>query len=328
MPSVVNEHNRDVLALYGISLKRENKAASIIRLKDTESDTRINRGLYEKLIHAIDSNCVSRCISLPNVTFGIEFEFVGSRTPKDLQKFNLAMSKLLQDKYFCSGTYTHNDGVSWILGRDGSINTSDGNLHDQFGYELSSPKLDLYNVSDIETVSTIIDYAKQYLHAYVNKSCGTHIHIGFKHSNIFRGSLCDLLTAYSFMEKTVFDPIVPTSRRRNKYCKQTQPMPRNKYQKLSTRFCDFTYDGECRDLHFEFRQLEGTLDLKTILYWTELQTYVLYDLLDNIDDMSYIKSLMKKNIFEILFYYNFNSSLINFFINRVIEFKSRTILQS
>ena len=105
-------------------------------------------------------------------------------------------------------------------------------------------------------------------------------------------------------------------------------MPRNKYQKLSTRFCDFTYDGECRDLHFEFRQLEGTLDLKTILYWAELQTYVLYDLLDNIDDISYVKSLMKKNIFEILFHYNFNSSLINFFINRVIEFKSRTLLQS
>lgn len=71
-------------------------------------------------------------------------------------------------------------------------------------------------------------------------------------------------------------------------------MPRNKYQKLSTRFCDFTYDGECSNLHFEFRQLEGTLDLKTILYWAELQTYVLYDLLDNIDDMSYVKSLMKR----------------------------------
>ena len=328
MPSVVNGHNRDVLALYGISLKKEHKAASIIRLKDAESDTRISRGLYEKLINAIDSNCVSRCISLPKVTFGIEFEFVGSRAPKDLQKFNSAMCKLLQDKYFYSGTYTHNDGTSWILGRDGSINTSDSNLDNPFGCELSSPKLDLYNVSDIETVSTIIDYAKQYLHAHVNKSCGTHIHIGFKHSNIFRGSLCDLLTAYSFMEKTVFDPIVPTSRRRNRYCKQTQPMPRNKYQKLSTRFCDFTYDGECSNLHFEFRQLEGTLDLSTILYWTELQTYVLYDLLDNIDDISYVKSLMKKNIFEILFHYNFNSSLINFFINRVIEFKSRTILQS
>ena len=206
MPSVVNEHNRDALALYGISLKKEHKAASIIRLKDAETDIRINRGLYEKLITAIDSNCVSRCISLPKVTFGIEFEFVGSRTPKDLQKFNSAMCNFLQDKYFYSGTYTHNDGESWILGRDGSINTSDSNLANPFGCELSSPKLDLYNVSDIETVSTIIDYVKQYLHAYVNKSCGTHIHIGFKHSNIFRGSLCDLLTAYSFMEKTVFDP--------------------------------------------------------------------------------------------------------------------------
>ena len=50
MPSVVNEHNRDILALYGISLKKEHKAASIMRLKDAESDTRINRGLYEKLI--------------------------------------------------------------------------------------------------------------------------------------------------------------------------------------------------------------------------------------------------------------------------------------
>ena len=50
MPSVVNEHNRDILALYGISLKKEHKAASIMRLKDAEADTRINRGLYEKLI--------------------------------------------------------------------------------------------------------------------------------------------------------------------------------------------------------------------------------------------------------------------------------------
>ena len=328
MPSVVNEHNRNILALYGISLKKEQKAAAIMRLKDAEADTRINKGLYEKLIHAIDNNHTSHYISLPKVTFGVEFEFVGSRAPAELSRFNLAMCKLLRDKYFYSGAYTHNDGTSWILGRDSSINTDDSNLPEPFGYELSSPKLDLFDVVDIETVSTIIDYAKQYLHAHVNKSCGTHIHIGFKHNNIFRGSLCDLLTAYSFMEKTVFDPIVPTSRRRNRYCRQTQPWPRNKYQKLSTRFCEFNYDGECRNLHFEFRQLEGTLDINTVLYWAELQTYVLYDLLDHIGDMSYIQSLMKKNIFEILFHYNFSSSLISFFINRVIDFKSRTILQA
>ena len=104
MPSVVNEHNRDILALYGISLKKEHKAASIIRLKDAEADTRINRGLYEKLINAIDSSSTN-CINLPNVTFGIEFEFIGSRAPKDLQKFNSAMCKLLQDKYFFTNYY-------------------------------------------------------------------------------------------------------------------------------------------------------------------------------------------------------------------------------
>jgi hypothetical protein len=328
MPSLVNEHNRNILALYGISLKKEQKVAAIMRLKDAEADTRINKGLYEKLIYAIDNNRTSHCISLPNVTFGVEFEFVGSRVPTDLSKFNLAMCNLLRDKYFYSGAYTHNDGTSWILGKDSSIKTEDSDLSNPFGYELSSPKLNLCDPSDIAVVETVIEYAKQYLHAHVNKSCGTHVHIGFKHDNIFRGSLCDLLTAYSHMEKTVFDPIVPTSRRRNRYCRQTQPWPRNKYQKLSTRFCDFSYDGECRNLHFEFRQLEGTLDLNTILYWAELQTCVLYDLLDHIDDMDYIRSLMKKNIFEILFYYNFNSSLINFFIGRVIDFKSRTILQA
>jgi len=235
------------------------------------------------------------------------------------------MTHLLGDKYFYAGAYTHNDGASWILGRDSSIKLDDSTLVCPYGYELSSPKLNLFNEDDISILEIVIEYCKVFLHAEVNKSCGTHIHIGFKHDNIFRGSICDLLTAYSYMEKTVFDPIVPTSRRRNRYCAATKPWPRNKYQKLSSRFCEFTYDGECRNLHFEFRQLEGTLDLKTILYWSELQTYILYDLLDHIDDMIYVQELMKKNVFEILFHYGFSSSMISFFLDRVIEFKSRSI---
>lgn len=323
MPTI-NEAHAKSLALFGITLKNETKASTVMQLKDKSSDSRMSRVLYEKLISAIDSH-TAHDIKLPDVTFGIEFEFVGSKLNKDLQHFNLEMFKLLHEKYFNSMSYTHNDGTSWILGRDSSIKTDDSSLICPYGYELSSPKLKLFDKSDIETVATVIEYCKKYLHAEVNKSCGTHIHIGFKHNNIFRGSICDLLTAYSFMEKTVFDPIVPTSRRRNRYCHATKPWPRNKYQKLSSRFCEFSYDGECRNLHFEFRQLEGTLDLQTILYWAELQTYVLYDLIDHIDNMSYIQSVMKKNIFEILFYYNFGSPLINFFIDRVIEFKSRSI---
>lgn len=321
---VINEEHAKSLALYGISLKSETKCASVIKLLNKESDSRMSRILYEKLLSAIELH-VPHDVNLPDITFGVELEFVGSKTNKDIAYFNHAMFNLLHEKYFCALSYTHNDGTAWILGRDGSVKIEGTNFAIPYGYELSTPKLSLFNKKDMETLETVIDYCKKYLHAEINKSCGTHIHIGFKHNNIFRGSICDLLTAYSFMEKTVFDPIVPTSRRRNRYCSTTRPWPRNKYQKLSSRFCEFSYDGECRNLHFEFRQLEGTLDLQTILYWAELQTYVLYDLIDHIDDMTYIQCVMKKNIFDILFSYNFSSQLINFFLDRVIEFKSRSI---
>lgn len=327
MPSVINEHRKNLLAVYGISLKKELKSAAIMQLKDRSEDTRVNNTLYEKLVYAAD-NCAITDIKLPDVTFGVEFEFVGSKDTRNVSNFNLAMCKLLRDKYFYSGAYTHNDGTSWILGKDSSIKFDGTLISNPFGYELSSPKLNLFNEKDISTLSNVIELAQYYLHAEVNKSCGTHIHIGFKHNNIFRGSICDLLTTYSFMEKTVFDPIVPTSRRRNRYCSVTKPWPRNKYQKLSSRFCEFSYDGECKNLHFEFRQLEGTLDINTILYWAELQTYILYDLLDHIDNIQYLNNMKKKNIFEILFRYGFSSSLISFFINRVVDFKSRTLLQA
>lgn len=323
MPTI-NESHAKSLALYGITLKNETKTSATLQLKDQCIDSKMSRALYEKLISAIDYH-IQHDIKLPDITFGIEFEFVGSKLWEDLQDFNIAMFRLLKEKYFNSMSYTHNDGVSWILGRDGSIKLDNSKLINPYGYELSSPKLNLFNKDDIKTIVTVIEYCKKYLRAEVNESCGTHIHIGFKHNNIFRGSICDLLSAYSVMEKTVFDPIVPGSRRRNKYCHPTKPWPRNKYQKLSSRFCEFSYDGECNNLHFEFRQLEGTLDLQTILYWAELQTYVLYDLLDHIDNMQYVRNIMKMNIFDILFNYNFDTSLINFFLDRVIKFKSRSI---
>jgi hypothetical protein len=328
MTSSINIHNRDMLAMYGIILKKELKSSAVLQLKQSQDDIRISKPVYEKLINAIENSNKSYCIQMPKVTFGVEFEFVGSNKPEDVSKFNIEMCKIFKEKYFYSGAYTHNDGESWILGRDGSIRVHDSNIIWPFGYELSTPKLNLLDEKDVSTLTTVINLCKEYLQAEVNKSCGTHIHIGFKYDKIFRGNLCDLLKAYSYMEKTVFDPIVPTSRRRNRYCRQTQPWPRNKYQKLSTRFCEFNYDGECRNLHFEFRQLEGTLDVDTIVYWAELQLCILYDLISHIDDIDYIQSLMKKNIFEILFHYNFSQSLISFFINRLIQFRSKTFVQA
>ncbi len=326
MPTVCQE-NANRLALYGITLKKELKASTVLQLKNKATESRLSKSLYDLLLGAAKDQCV-HYLNLPKITFGVEFEFVGSRVPNDLTEFNVEMYRLVKEHYFYAGAYTRNDGTSWILGRDGSINYDNTNFVMPYGYELSSPKLELFNKDHIELLAKVIELVKTHLHAEVNKSCGTHIHIGFKRDKTFRGSISDLLSVYSYMEAKVFDPIVPKTRRRNRYCRKTQPWLRNKYQKLSSRYCDFNYDGECKNLHFEFRQLEGTLDLKTILYWAKLQTYVLYDLLDNIENDSYRASLAIMNIFDILFHYDFDSDLINFFLDRVIEFKSRSIQAS
>lgn len=325
MPSVGHqEKNADRLALYGITLKKESKTSAILQLKNKLSDSRISRALYDKLLAAAKDQH-PRHVKLPKITFGVELEFIGSREPRDLAEFNLAMYRLVKENYFYAGSYVHNDGTSWILGKDGSIKTNESSLVNPFGYELSSPKLDLSNINHIELLAKVIELIKLHLHAEINNSCGTHIHIGFKRDKTFRCSISELLSTYSHMESKVFDPAVPKSRRRNKYCNKTLPWIRHKYQKLSSRHCSFNYDGECKKLHFEFRQLEGTLDLDTIIYWAILQTHVLYDLLDNIENDDYRASLAAMNIFEVLFHYEFDSNLINFFIDRVIEFKSRTI---
>lgn len=319
--------NKELLALYGIELLKESKTSSLIKLYNKPVDSRLSKALYEKLISAIDHRKFKQ-VFLPKITFGIELEFVGSRISKDVNIFNAKMIELLGDKYFYAGTYTHNDGKSWVLGRDGSIYYENTRIVLPFGYELSTPKLDLFNDNDIRILSTVIGYIKKYLKGEINHTCGTHVHIGFDKPKTFRASILDLLNAYSFMEKTVFDPIVPSSRRRNKYCKPTKPRLREKYQKLSSRFCEFMYDGESTTLHFEFRQLEGTLELQTILYWAKLQAYVLYDLLDHLEDDEYIHELIHLNIFQVLCRYDFDIPLINFFIDRTIEFKSRSIQQA
>lgn len=108
----------------------------------------------------------------------------------------------------------------------------------------------------------------------------------------------------------------------------------NKYQKLNSRYSQFNASQKCNNLRLESRQLEGTLDVNAVIYWAKLQTYIVYDLLDSTHDLlcddedkSYIyrSKLMQMNIFDILFHYNFDSSMISFFIDRVIKFKSRSI---
>lgn len=327
----VSQANADLLLQHGITLKKELKASSVIQLYNSNEDLRISKNLYDKLLYAI-GHASNNELHLPKIYFGIEFEFVGSALQNDLTKFNLDMYKLLGTSFFsCINSYQHNDGKFWLLGRDGSIHWPDSQLEHPYGYELSSPKLELFNQDDIDTVSNVINLIKSDLRGEVNKTCGTHVHIGFDCKGASREELQKLLYSYSNIENKVFDPIVPGSRRRNRYCGRTVSNTHSKYQKLSARYCEFDmFTKNCNNVHLESRQLEGTLDFLTIYNWAILQASVLYDMFNIITSRSvsfndYSASLVNKNIFDILFEYNFTKELRNFFIERAVKLKSRCI---
>lgn len=330
---MITNNNFRLLANYGITLKKESKAFAIIKLYNKEEDVRLSRNLYDKLLNAI-SSASSSTNKLPKTYFGVELEFVGSISWEASSNFDESMHALLKESYFnCASSYQHNDGKIWILGRDGSIRWEpDTKIHYPYGYELSSSRMELFNEDDMSTLKTILDLVKNNLHAEVNESCGTHIHIGFDCKGAKREDLKNLLCIYAELESKVFDPIVPRSRRRNKYCRHTTDQLRAKYQKLSSRYCSFNLFSRdcCKNIHLESRQLEGTLDFNTIKYWAIFQATILYDILCMIIEYpdllnEYRSSLKSKNIFDILFSYNFDNDVISFFIDRVIQFKSRTI---
>ena len=329
--------NKALLALYGIELKKECNSHAILRLKDKDTDSRMSRKLYDKLISAIRESTV-HVIKLPRITFGIEFEFIGEDQDDKFIGLAKALAPLgVWNNFLYSYHCYHNDGREWVLGRDGSIkwNTLDlipprtkSIIVNPIGYELSTPKLVLYNDDHITLLSNIIDTVKEQLKGTVNHTCGTHVHIGFPMNEIYKDHMRCMLAYYSHMEKKVFDPIVPISRRNNLYCRKTTTDLENKYQKLNSRYSQFNTSQKCNNIRFELRQLEGTLDVNTVIYWAKLQTHIIYDLLSKLrDDNAYIyrSRLMQMNIFEILFNYDFDSSMISFFIDRVIKFKSKSI---
>ena len=335
--------NKTLLALYGIELKKEHDNHVILRLKNKDTDSRMSRKLYDKLISAIMRSTVHD-IKLPKITIGIEFEFIGEEHANSCADFTTELKHLgIWNDFTYSYMHHHNDGSEWALGRDGSIkwNTLDlipprtkSIIINPVGYELSTPKLELFNHSHIPLLCDILSAVKTHLKGTVNRTCGTHVHIGFQMNEIYKDHIRCMLAYYSHMEKKVFDPIVPGSRRNNLFCKKTTTDLENKYQKLNSRYSQFNTSQKCDNLRFESRQLEGTLDIYEVIYWAKLQTYIVYDLLDSTHDLlcdgedkSYIyrSKLMQMNIFDILFHYNFDSSMISFFIDRVIKFKSRSI---
>lgn len=320
---MICEDHAKQLELFGIKLKNETSNNSILQFKNILHDTKMSRHLYSRLLDVINSYKSSH-INIPEITFGVELEFIGYADQQALRNFNLAMTRMLHNKYLFTGKYYHNNGDRWILGRDGSINFNKS--ENEFGYELSSAKLSLSSAHDILLLKTVLSCIDRYLNGRVNESCGTHIHLSLPYDGIYRPDISRLLYSYSLMEAIAFDPLVPASRRRNTYCKPTQPSVSEKRQKLSARYCEFNEQSfQCDVLRFESRQLEGTLDLNTILNWTILQSHVIYDLISHLNNRKYIKNLESSDAFQLLFRYDLSLDCINFFLDRIVRFRSRKL---
>ena len=68
MPTVCQE-NANRLALYGITLKKELKASTVLQLKNKTTESRLSKQLYDLLLDAAKDQCV-HYLNLPKITFG------------------------------------------------------------------------------------------------------------------------------------------------------------------------------------------------------------------------------------------------------------------
>lgn len=210
-----------------------------------------------------------RELEVGDMTFGIEFEFVGSRA--GISEFNQAMGELVGPKrYKHSGKYGKSSTTKWVLGRDGSIQREmKFGVTDPYGFELTSPILH-FTEECFEEVRKVLSLLSFHLKGFVNKTCGTHVHFGrFTRNSTTQSTINMVALAYGGLEDRVFDRLVSPSRRanRNNYSKslvsEDITAPIRKFVKLSTR--NFSQYHTV-----ENRQHQGTLDAKKILCWAKM----------------------------------------------------------
>lgn len=212
----------------------------------------------------------ARPIDISEVTFGMEFEFIGEGLSAAVDAFNAAMHALLPSRYRHSGCYGRSSTTQWVLGRDGSLTPERRNgCVDPFGYELTSPILRFTEECATE-ISDVLGLVRLHLKGFVNRTCGSHVHVGnFTNSGTNWAVVDKMALLYGSLETLVFDELVSASRRAsvNSYCGtlagKCAGTSRDKMFKMSTRnFCGIGT--------VENRQHQGTLSSKKLINWATL----------------------------------------------------------
>jgi hypothetical protein len=162
-------------------------------------------------------------------------------------------------------SYNHITKTHWKIITDASIRGTNG-------FEIVSPILQgEEGLAELEKVCT----ALKNCNAYINKSCGVHIH--FDASKLKIKEFKNVIINYANLEN-VIDTFLPTSRRENnnQYCKSII-QHKNKIEEattirqltnvIPTRYSKLNTQSYVKYKTIEFRQHSGTVEFEKIKNW-------------------------------------------------------------
>ena len=263
---VIEDDSCHILSALGIDVVKHNPKISKVIFKNSGNVYRMKNSDMDKLAEAIKKNNSFDHRDL-DVSIGVELEFCGNR--RNLQDFEDAMIKLVgKDRFENLGGYNKNKGVKWILGTDCSIDARRG--YPYSGFELTSPILH-FNKKDMDELKAVCECIVNTMEGYTNNSCGTHIHMSFTCDSATEDFCLHFAKSYRYSEAKLFDRLVPKRRQGNnsRWCHSTST-----YNVWGTRYQKLNFNNvkkNSKDMHLEFRQLDGTLEYDKIYSWIKLQ---------------------------------------------------------
>jgi len=304
----IGEENEKILHAIGIDVvKTAPKSLSIV-FKNTGNKYRMKRDVMLALADTFKKSYDWDPVHKVPIKFGIELEFVGN--PDKLTEFNEAMYKLVGlDRYKPVMSYHKNDGKQWELGKDGSVKRKAAQPSNFRGFELTSPVFNFNSEKDLNELKAVCKLVEEKFEGVVNNTCGTHVHMSFPVDVASVDLVEHFARSYRKSEDTLFDKCVPNNRKGNNARYAHSVNMRyiwDRYRKLN--FCNVKKDS--KEMHLEFRQLNGTLDYDTIIAWCKLQQLFINLTLDTweIDDIDAKERPIEVRLEEIVVGENFDKS--------------------
>lgn len=285
------------------------KALILLGLSRTEIAALVTNGNYgfvQNVYAAMKANNELNVVSLLNFQplpfnrrFGVEFEAYNVTKEKLAHKMSLLGINVLVEHY------NHSTRNHWKIIDDSSLAGANS-------FEVVSPVLEGEN--GLEQVKKVCQALKE-CNAYVNKSCGMHIHFDAQNFDLTQWK--NIYKNYAGFENEI-DSIMPQSRRadNNRFCKslknivnlQSKIDAATSLRQISnffgSRYFKINPESYARHNTIEFRQHSGTIEFEKVSNWIQF----LHNLVDfskaNIATDFTFEGLKKFNQDEIITFYN------------------------